>query len=473
MASFFSIILALEDNKLYTEANNQVLKNTLLMHRTLLSSLLQWKEQPDRMPLLLDGARQVGKSYLLEHLFGRQHFNKVIKLDFLSNPTHEQFFTGSKQPDDILAKIQLNQGIDFNPDTDLLLLDEIGECQQAMDSLKFFQELRPDIYICASGSNIGLLGRFPVGKVQEYRLYPMNFEEFIIAHNNPHLTRAFQAGERNEPLHAKLWDLLLDYYFVGGMPNAVSVWLKGDKSKINALAGKVRRIQNDLINGYIRDFGKFAQNKSAAMHIERVFRNIPTQLTKEMEGSVSRYQFNGVIPKKNGYQNLQGPIEFLVKTRLASKNYPVEGKPHSPLKTLASPSRFKLFMHDIGLLHSLLEMSYTEIKQQHFDFKGYMAENFVQNEVLTLGVEHTYSWKSQRKAELEFVFKRADGEIIPVEVKSGQRTQAKSLKGYIEQYKPSEAYKFTAKIGGFREEQLQTLPLYYARFYLQKLLRLA
>lgn len=271
-------------------------------------------------------------------------------------------------------------------------------------------------------------------------------------------------------MHSKLWQLLLDYYFVGGMPKAVDTWIKGDKSKINALTTKVRRIHRDLINGYIRDFGKFATSKIAAMQIEQVFRNIPLQLTKAIEGSVSRYQFRHVIPKKNGYQDLQGPIEFLIKARLASKNFTIEGKPHNPLSTLASPNRFKLFCHDIGLLHYMLEVSYREIKLQDFDFKGYMAENFVQNEALTLDQTHTYSWKSGRMAELEFLFKRFDGQIIPVEIKSGKRTQAKSLKGYIEKYQPIAAYKFTAKVGGFREELLQTLPLYYARQYMDELL---
>ena len=440
------------------------------MYRSLLSQLIDWKNQPDRMPLLVDGARQVGKSYLLEHLFGRQHFKQVVKLDFLSDPTLSELFAGSKNPNDILSKLQILRSIDFNPLTDLLLLDEIGECQHAIDSLKYFQEQRADIFVCASGSNIGLLGSFPVGKIQEYHLHPMNFEEFVIAHNNPHLTEAFQQGSRSDIVHQKLWPLLLDYYFVGGMPKAVHTWINGDHSKINALANKVRRIQRDLINGYIRDFGKFASNKAAAMHIERVFRNIPVQLAKEMEGSVGRYQFNGVIPKKSGYQDLQGPIEFLVKARLASKNYTIEGAIHSPLSTLASPNRFKLFLHDIGLLHCMLELNYSTIKLQNFDFKGYMAENFVQNEVLTLDLSHTYSWKSQRMAELEFLFTRADGEVIPVEVKSGKRTQAKSLNSYIEKYQPVAAYKFTANIGGFRQDKLHTLPLYYAHFHLQQLI---
>ena len=435
-----------------------------MMERTKLKKLVAWKNQQQRMPLLLDGARQVGKTYLLETLFGKRYFRNVVKLDFLANPGLCSIFEGSKNPEHIITQIQITLGIDIDPEKDLVLFDEVGECQNALDSLKFFQEQRPEMYICASGSNLGLLTSFPVGQIDELHLQPMSFEEFVIAHGNAHLAEAFRSGTRNDIVHSKLWPLLLDYYFVGGMPKAVSTWINGDKTKINARANAVRQVQQTLINGYIRDFGKYASRKSAAMHIESVYRNIPTQLMKEIDGSVKRYQFSKVIPGKSGYRDLQGPIDYLIKTRLASKNYIIEGQLRGPLRTQITESRFKLFLHDIGLLHCLADISYQEIKLQNFDFKGYLAENFVHNEALCLGLEQTYSWHSRNMAELEFLFKRYDGEIIPVEVKSGKRTQAKSLKTYIERFNPKLAYKFTANIGGFRDGSLQTLPLYYAAY---------
>jgi len=441
-----------------------------MMDRTKLKELLVWRNQSQRMPLLLDGARQVGKTYLLETLFGKQYFNKVVKLDFLENPDLCNIFEGSKNTEDILTRIQITLGIDIDDEKDLVIFDEIGECQNALDSLKFFQEQRPGMYICASGSNLGLLTSFPVGKIVELHLQPMSFEEFVMAHDNAHLTEAYQSGVRNDTVHAKLWPLLLDYYFVGGMPKSVSTWVNGDKTKINALARAVRQIQQALINGYIRDFGKYSSRKSSAMNIERVFRNIPNQLMKEIDGSVRRYQFTNVIPRKSGYRDLQGPIDFLTKARLASKNYIIEGKLSSSIKTQITESRFKLFLHDIGLLHCLADINYQEIKLQNFEYKGYIAENFVHNEALCLGLEQTYSWRSRYAAELEFLFKRFDGEIIPVEVKSGKRTQAKSLKTYIERFSPKLAYKFTANIGGFRDGPLQTLPLYYAAYYIDQLI---
>ena len=440
------------------------------MQRLLSNKLVQWKSRDERMPILLDGARQVGKTWLIEIIFGRTHFRKVIKLDFLAEPGLSEIFSESKNVSHLLRNIQLAKAVDFDPAQDLLFFDEIGECQDAVDSLKFFQEQRPDIYLCASGSNIGLLNRFPVGKVQFLHLYPMSFEEFVLAQNEPLLVEAFKNAERTEVVHKRLWGLLLDYYYVGGMPKAVGAWVTGDKTKIVQLTTEIRDIHLDLITGYISDFGKYARYPNESLQIERVFKNIPMQLMKEMDGSVKRYQFSHVIPRKKGYLELGNAIAYLLKTKLASQNFVIEGKARSPLKTQIKESRFKLFFFDIGVLHTMLEVSYKEIVQQKYEFKGFIAENFVQNEALTCGFPHTYSWVSARNAELEFIFKQDNGEIIPIEVKSGHRKKARSLRYYIDTYTPKTAYKLTASIGGFRDQTIQTLPLYYAKFVLQQFL---
>jgi predicted AAA+ superfamily ATPase len=438
------------------------------MQRLLNNELVQWKNRDVRMPILLDGARQVGKTYLIEVIFGQTHFKKIIKLDFLAEPGLCEIFSESKNTSHLLRKIQLAKGVDFDPEQDLLFFDEIGECQDAVDSLKFFQEQRPDIYLCASGSNIGLLNRFPVGKVQILHLYPMTFEEFVLAQNEPLLIDMFRNAERNNVIHKRLWELLLDYYYVGGMPRAVDAWVTGDKTQIVQLTTQIRNIHLDLITGYIRDFGKYARYPSESLQIERVFNNIPMQLMKEMDGSVNRFQFSHVIPRKKGYQELSSAIGFLLKIKLASQNFIIEGAARSPLKAQIKESRFKLFFFDVGILHTMLEITYKEIVQQKFEFKGFIAENFVQNEALAYGFSHTYSWVSGRNAELEFIFKRDDGEIIPIEVKSGSRKKAKSLRYYIDTYAPKTAYKLTAVIGGFRDQTIQTLPLYYAKSVLQQ-----
>lgn len=430
------------------------------MERLLLQRLLDWKKQDSRKPLLLDGARQVGKTWLIEKSFG-QHFQQVIKLDFLANPGLRQLFTESLNPADILDNIELEQGVDINPETDLLFFDEIGECSEALNSLKFFAEQRPDLYLCASGSNIGLLDSFPVGKVEAVELFPMCFEEFVMASGNPKLLQAFRKGSQTKVVHGKLWDLLLDHYFVGGMPEAVSTWFSAQDTGVNERCQRVSRVHSDLLSGYMRDFGKYS-GKTNANHIEMVFRNVPLQLSKNIDVSVKRYRFSGVIDRKRTYMDLSSPIEWLEKTKLVSRCYPIGCEPQTPLSAYRKENFFKLFLFDIGLLGHILDISYKEHQQQSFEYKGYLAENFVQNELRAHGVYPTYSWELQ-KAELEFLFKTDEGELIPVEVKSGRRTQAKSLRSYIERYNPKRTVKLIGSVGGNEQEaQNMTWPLYYA-----------
>ncbi|MCL6271789.1 ATP-binding protein [Sansalvadorimonas sp. 2012CJ34-2] len=434
-----------------------------MLERLLLKRLVAWKELAGRKPMLLDGARQVGKSWLIEKVFGKQYFQRVLKLDFLANPALAELFAGSLNPEDIIQNIELELGVDFSPTTDLLFFDEIGECQRALNSLKFFAEQKPEIFLCASGSNIGLLDSFPVGKVESLELFPLCFEEFVMAAGNSKLLDAFRKGSRIQAAHNKLWELLLDYYFVGGMPEAVDSWFaaRDAQTGINERCERVSRIHRDLLTGYQRDFGKYA-GKTNAQHIEQVFRNVPLQLSKNLDSSVKRYRFSGVIERKRSYMDLSGPIEWLEKTKLVSRCYPIDCEPKSPLSAYRKENFFKLFLFDVGLLGHMLDISYKEHRQQSFEYKGYLAENFVQNELRAMGYYPTYSWEF-RQAEIEFLYKTDDGEVIPVEVKSGSRTKAKSLRTYIERYSPSRTLKLIGSVGsGNQEENNMTWPLYYA-----------
>jgi predicted AAA+ superfamily ATPase len=311
--------------------------------RLLLKALIEWKQSKDRRPLLLDGARQVGKSYLLEFLFGKEHFNNVFKLNFDEDDNAHALFTPTRTANDVLDRISLYIGKDFDPANDLLFFDEIGYCQQALDSLKYFNEQRPDVLLCASGSNIGLLKSFPVGQNHDLTLYPMTFEEFVIANGNAPLARAFARAERNDIVHVKLSALYHDYLFIGGMPGAVKTW----------------------------------------------------------------YTSESPIIKKSQ------------------------------------------------------EVSYQKVKAMAFSYKGYIAENFAQNELLANGIEDTFGWMGGRTAELEFIVENAHGDVIPIEIKSGKHTKAKSLDAYLKRYNPKKAYKLCDLIGGFRPDRVHTRPLYY------------
>ena len=431
------------------------------MYRSLLATLIEWKNSEDRIPLMLDGARQVGKSILIEKLFGEEHFDNVFKINFEESPTAENLFNDSLKADELIERISIFLGKDFNVATDLLFFDEVGLCESALNSLKYFKEQRPDIYLCASGSNIGLIKRYPVGQALELTLYPMSFYEFVLASRNAPLIRAFDNQDRNDVVHEKLTALFRQYLFVGGMPAAVSKWYSSQKPIVQK-SQEIRQVQNDLIKGYVRDFGKYdANNKFLASQLESVFRNIPKQLSQSVDTTVKRFKFSKIIKGKDRYKDLQTIIDYLASTHLLSKSKIIEGKPTSPLSTVEVEGRFKLFCHDVGILHALLEVSYPQIIQQSFPYKGYMAENFAQNELLANGVISTYSWRSGNSAELEFLITNAIGDVIPVEIKSGKNTKAKSLELYLKEYKPKLAYKLCDLIGGFRKELVHTRPLYY------------
>ena len=429
------------------------------MDRLLLQKLNAWKDKKARKPILLDGARQTGKSFLLEKLFGAQ-FAQVIRLDFLEQPALANLFSDSLKPQEILDNIELEHNVSIQREKALIIFDEIGECQAAINALKFFSEQCPEMYVCASGSNIGLLGSFPVGKVELLELYPLTFEEFLLASKKVPLIKSFQQNKMSSVAHGKLFSLLLDYYYVGGMPEAVKAWFETEESTgILERTQIVNQIHKAIITGYERDFGKYS-DKVSAQHIQAIFHNIPIQLSQNIDDSVKRFKFKDVIQKKTRYQELAGPINWLDKCKLLSKCQPIDTQPSSPLPALAKENIFKLFLFDIGLLGNMLGLSYKEHRDQGFNYKGYIAENFVQNELIAKYGSPTYSWEYAR-SEIEFLFKHESGSIFPIEVKSGKRTRAKSLDVYVQRYQPEKTIKLIGSQGSIENSSALVLPLYY------------
>jgi len=433
------------------------------MERLAIAQLLHWKRRNQRKPLLLDGARQVGKTWLVERLFGERHFPAVHRVDFLAEPDIAGIFGDGLEPERIIANLEISRGKQISLETDLVLFDEVGECQQAIDSLKYFAERMPQAHICATGSNIGLLGSFPVGKVEFLELFPMCFEEFVMASENRLLRQALEERRRGQTVHRELWSLLLDYYFVGGMPEAVDAWFnRGRDGSPFEKSEAVKKIHRDLIAGHQRDFGKYGSRLHAG-HIEAVFQSIPGQLARVMDDSVKRFVFKGVIENKSRYQELRGPINWLMQAKLASKCFPIDSRPTMPLKALAKENIFKLFLFDVGLLGHMLNMEYADQRAQAASYKGFIAENFVQNELRSRVRSPTYSW-AEGHGEIEFLHRCQSGEIIPVEVKSGARTKAKSLRAYIERYAPAHTVKLTGTEGKWPDKGRDLVwPLYYAQ----------
>ena len=436
------------------------------MQRNLLNALIAWKNQPVRKPLLIDGARQTGKTYLLQELFGNT-FANILRIDFLENPAYKEAFDGSLSPDELVMNIELLTNQAFNPETDLLILDEIGECERAVTSLKYFAEKAPSYFVAASGSNIGLLNTFPVGKVEQYNLRPLTFQEFIYASNEQALIKAFDSQASTPAVYTKLMDKLTDYFFTGGMPEAVSAWYQYKDSSILERVEKVTKIHADLVEGYRRDFGKYAGKVDTTL-IESVFNSIPAQLSLVSDESVKRFKFKHVHERKSRYSDFETAIHWLNCCRLALPNYPIEGLPKSPLAAYKKENMVKLFLFDVGLLNHMLGSSYKEIKQQNYEYKGYVAENFVQQELTAIGVDPSYSWNDAR-AEIEFILATDEGDIVPVEVKSGKRTRAKSLASYVEKCTPSKTFKLTGTQGSSALEQTNiVMPLYFTQYLPQR-----
>ena len=432
-----------------------------MLNRLLLDDLLRWKQKTCRKPVLIDGARQVGKTFLVERLFGPASFRKVHSLDFRREPGLCALFADSLDPREIVEKIELAVDSSVDLERDLIFFDEVGDCQRALDSLKYFDQDLSGAYVCASGSNIGLLQSFPVGSVHSLELFPLGFEEFLMGHENPRLLQAYRGRSRGRIEHGHLWSALLDHYFVGGMPAAVQGWMDRS-SRLRERVQTVTSIHRDLLRGFARDFGKYA-GKLHAQHIDAVWRNVPRQLARDQDGSVRRFRFKGVIPRKRGYRDLAGPIEWLHSAKLVRKCYPVKGSPRAPLMAHVRHNMFRLYFFDTGLLGHAAGLTYEDQRSQGVSYKGFIAENFVQNELGVRVAYPTFGWQ-QAQAEIEFLHRCQDGEIIPVQVKSGARTRARSLRSFVHRYSPRRAVKLVGSRGGKDGGVIETWPLYDAQF---------
>jgi predicted AAA+ superfamily ATPase len=430
------------------------------MKRKFYERLVEWKSRGGRMPLVLMGARQVGKTYLLTQ-FGKNQYEDIHVFNFQENPALCNIFKKDLNPARILEELSISQRKDININNDFVLFDEVQECDEAVTSLKYFYEKLPELHIAAAGSLLGIKlnsSSFPVGMVEIFHLYPMTFGEFLEASSDNMAIRLYSEISRLETAHNVLWDYARQYFFVGGMPRAVEKWFSVES--INARINSVRKIQNDILTGYDKDFAKHS-GKINALYISTLFNNIPLQLSRMLDGSVKRFRFKDVLPNKRTYSHLSNTIAWLENAGLVYKVFSIECRPQIPLRAFTKENKFKLFLFDIGMLGATLDLSYKDLMGQDYGMtKGFFAENYVACEFKTLVHGNLYSW-AESKSEIEFLYVTAESEIIPVEVKSGSRTKAKSLKSYIERYSPERTVKLVGKVGGSDRKNL-VLPLYYA-----------
>lgn len=420
-----------------------------------------------RKPVVLQGARQVGKTYLLKQL-GQRDFPAVHYLNFEREEQRRDLFEGDLQPQRILDALAFHFQRPINKNTDLLIFDEIQHAPKALTSLKYFAEEMPELALCAAGSLLGLqlnAGSFPVGKVEIVHLYPLTFEEFLMALGETDLLQAIaQAITTPNVLpstaHERLWQHLKYYFVVGGLPEAVTTYVAHRQQPLEAVTA-VRRIQETLLLTYLADMAKHS-GKQNSMHLERLLRHIPEYLARAHDHSVRRFRFKEVLPGIHGYTRMAPIIDWLEKTNLILRTA-IANKAALPLAAYTKENCFKLYLFDVGLLGALSHLSPKVLLDYHYgSYQGYVAENFVAQE-LTAQEMSLYAWTEQT-AEIEFLWTQ-DQHIYPVEVKSGQRTQAKSLSVFAKVYHPARQIILSARPPQNQAASgKQHYPLYLAGF---------
>lgn len=435
------------------------------MKRIIFESLKSWKKDRNRKPLILQGARQVGKTYILEE-FGKKFFAKSHYFNFEKSRALHSIFEGDIDPKAITQKLSFLVDTSIDPEKDLLIFDEIQECPRALTSLKYFEEEMPEMAVCSAGSLLGVhLGpvSFPVGKVNILSMYPLSFREFLEAvgeeRSLPYYDSALSTKEIPQVVHEHLWERLKWYFITGGLPEVVNSFAQA-KNDLYGAFKSVRKLQNEIILMYMADMAKHS-GKINAMHLDRLWHSIPEQLGKSHDGSAKKFIFKEAVAGLNRYDRLAGVIDWLEKAGLIIKVRIVNsGK--LPFSAYSQENTFKLFLFDTGILGALSDLEPREILAQDYgSYKGYFAENFVAQELLVSGQRQLYSWQ-ENTAEVEFL-QQADGKAIPIEVKSGGVTHAKSLHIFATKYHSPFRIIFSANNIQVNEQSgVNRYPLYLA-----------
>lgn len=409
------------------------------MKRDIYQLLEKWKQSTRRKPLIVNGARQVGKTYSLKY-FGKTSYEKVAYLNFEKDEKLGQYFEGTLDPKQLIKIISIHTEIEIEPNNTLLILDEIQNCPKALNSLKYFCEEASEYHIAAAGSLLGVKTAgekgFPVGKVNFLHLYPITFFEFLSALGQEK-TRLFLEEYHTyepipNPIHEKLLELLKIYFFVGGMPEAVAEYAKTEKLHI------VREIQQEILSAYEKDFAKHAPPHEI-MKITTVWKQIHRQLAKENK----KFIFAAIRKSARG-RDYEEAIQWLSDAGLIHKSYLAES-PKFPLSAYADNNIFKIFLSDVGLLGAQSNLSpHTIIDGDHLftEFKGALTENYVAQELIATKQKELYYWTSEGTAEIDFLIE-GEHEIYPLEVKAGASQKKKSLLVYNQKHTPSKLIRAT------------------------------
>lgn len=425
------------------------------MKRYAMEKLIQWKDNEDRKPLIIKGARQVGKTWLMKE-FGAACFTKYAYINFDRNSRMKQLFSGDFDVDRILRGLSIESGVDIEPENTLIILDEIQEVPEALQALKYFSEdERYGYYIVAAGSLLGIAMHagtsFPVGKVDSMELYPLSYMEFLDATGNENLAKLIRERDFDmiSAFRDKYIDLLKYYYYIGGMPAAVCSYVK------NKSLEKVREIQLGLISDYEQDFSKHAPT-AVIPRIHMVWNGIPSQLAKENKKFIYSVLREGARAK-----DFELAIQWLSDCGLSHKVGRVK-KGAIPLKAYQDIAAFKLYMVDVGLLCAMTDLDARTLLEGNAvfeEFKGALTEQYVCQQLLAELHTTPYYWSADNSSgEVDFVLQHS-GKIIPVEVKAEENLNAKSIKAFVEKYKLPFGVRISMS-NYRRQKELVNVPLY-------------
>lgn len=424
------------------------------MERFAMQKLAEWKEKNGRKPLIIRGARQVGKTWIMKE-FGKRYFEQVAYVNFDSNVRMQQVFEGELDIERIILALSIETGISIKAENTLLIFDEVQEVPKALTSLKYFYENAPEYAIVAAGSLLGVaLHRgtsFPVGKVDFMDLYPLSFQEFLYALGEERFATMLKGKDTDmvTMFKSKYVDRLREYYYVGGMPEVVNKYVTSKDFN------QVREIQKNLLNYYQQDFSKHAEI-NLVPRLNLVWNSIPMQLAKE-----NKKYIYGQVREGARAKDFELAIQWLLDCGLIHKVNRVK-KPALPLKAYLDLDAFKIFLLDIGLLIAMTDLDAKVIIEGNrifTEFKGALTEQFVLQQLTAeVGTEPYYYSASNSKGEIDFLI-QGKTSIIPLEVKAEENLKAKSLKAFCDKYNPK--YAIRTSMSDYREQDwMKNIPLY-------------
>lgn len=428
------------------------------MQRIFEKKLLDWKKSGMKKPLMVVGARQIGKTYTIKN-FVKENFEEYLYFNLEKDLEIRNIFEKSIDDEKIISDIELYLGKKIDVEKTIFFFDEVQVSENFIVSLKYFNESEKEYKIVCAGSLLGVKisrfkSSFPVGKIRMEYMYPMNFEEFLIATGNKMLRdKIMESYKTMSPMpefaHVQAINLYKQYLCVGGMPEAVNNFVE---NKLDILKFD-SHIISDIKDMYIADMQKYVKNSIETVKIEKVYKNIPSQLAKNNKNF--KYNFIEEMGRKRKYES---SIDWLVASKMILINYNSK-RMEIPLKVYIDEDTFKLYLSDVGILTNMSEVKYLDIILDHtFIYKGAITENYVAQE-LASKEESLYYWTSKRNAEIDFVLYSEEDGIIPIEVKSGNNVRSASLNMYINEYKPKYAIRFSTRNFGF-ENNIKSIPLY-------------